>query len=311
MYFPYMRGKQYELLLLKEQAEFLHGKSIFPIIEPVKSNTASLNRTLGALLKSDVKFTLVANPYLGDYSNKENKRIITDFVDGIIATNIGSMKLGIILTPETILDEVQFLLKKYQQYPITLIHSGYPKADHIVDLIENNNIYAHVFMENLNSRIYRKKFTSTPKIIVSDGFVKRPNKEYPEIEHFSELLATYDTEFDGFGDFLIVGSEYSDSGGPAYAVTIHLTYIDRDEENDMFIKHYISDRTNTSDDPAGKFFEALSKLVDDFENGIFEDTSALNEYKRLHNSEHYPGLGYVKKLSMQNHIEIIANHLGG
>ena len=29
---------------------------------------------------------------------------------------------------------------------------------------------------------------------------------------------------DGFGDFLIVGDDYSDTGGPAYAVAIHLTF---------------------------------------------------------------------------------------
>jgi hypothetical protein len=30
---------------------------------------------------------------------------------------------------------------------------------------------------------------------------------------------------DGFGDFLIVGDDYSESGGPAYAIAIHLTFI--------------------------------------------------------------------------------------
>jgi len=68
---------------------------------------------------------------------------------------------------------------------------------------------------------------------------------------------------DDFGDFLIAGDEFSEGGGPAYAVALHLTLIDEEEDEDMFVKHYISDRTNTPDDPAGKFLEALAKVVED------------------------------------------------
>ena len=38
---------------------------------------------------------------------------------------------------------------------------------------------------------------------------------------------------DGFGDFLIVGEDYSEAGGPACAVAIHLTFIDPDQNNSM------------------------------------------------------------------------------
>lgn len=41
----------------------------------------------------------------------------------------------------------------------------------------------------------------------------------------------------GFGDFLIVGDEFSESGGPAYAVAIHLTYINTKHEDEMYIYH--------------------------------------------------------------------------
>lgn len=66
---------------------------------------------------------------------------------------------------------------------------------------------------------------------------------------------------DGFGDFLIVGDDYFESGGPAYAVAIHLTFIDPTQDSEMYIYHFKSDRTSTPTDPAGKFAEALEKLV--------------------------------------------------
>ena len=114
----------------------------------------------------------------------------------------------------------------------------------------------------------------------------------------------------GFGDFLIVGDDYSISGGPAYAVAIHLTFIDSDKDDAMYIYHFISDRQDTPKDPAGKFLEALNKLIDklDEANSKVLETRAVSELRELHSRRHYPGLGYLKKLSMQHHIETLADH---
>ena len=78
----------------------------------------------------------------------------------------------------------------------------------------------------------------------------------------------------------------------------------------MYIKHYKSDRVEGVSDPGGKFLEALKKLIDDINSNpeIF-NSNACNEYKDLAEKEHFPGLGYAKKLSMQHHIEILAKFL--
>ena len=135
---------------------------------------------------------------------------------------------------------------------------------------------------------------------------KGKNEDYPDNEFFSDLHLVYDEEhYKGFGDFLIVGDTYSPTGGPAYAVAIHLTYIDNDEE--IWVKHFVSDTNGTPVDPAGKFIEALEKLVryvDSDESEIFE-SEALAEFKDLYKNKNFPGLGYVKKLSMKHHIELI------
>ena len=79
------------------------------------------------------------------------------------------------------------------------------------------------------------------------------------------------------------------------------------KDNDIDICHYISDRRDSPVDPAGKFAEALTKLVYDIEE---EDTKilvtkAIEEFKELDNEGRYPGLGYLKKLSMKHHMELI------
>ena len=115
---------------------------------------------------------------------------------------------------------------------------------------------------------------------------------------------------DGFGDFLIVGDDYSESGGPAYTVVIHLTFIDPDKDNAMFIHHFKSKRRDTPTDPAGKFKEALDVMMKELNRPTSHilETSAVKEFRELHAKKHFPGLGYVKKLSMKHHIETLANY---
>jgi hypothetical protein len=115
----------------------------------------------------------------------------------------------------------------------------------------------------------------------------------------------------GFGDFLTVGDDYSETGGPAYAVTIHLTFIDSDKDDAMYIYHFKSKKQDTPENPAGKFKEALDLLiaaVDAPQTKILE-TSAIKEFRELHTKKHFPGLGYIKKLSMKHHIETLADYL--
>ena len=142
-----------------------------------------------------------------------------------------------------------------------------------------------------------------------DGFKQRKkNALHPPFEHFSDLHITFEDEgMDGFGDFLIVGDDYSESGVPAYAVAIHVTYLQSDD--DMHIFHFVSDRIDSPVDPGGKFLEALKKLTAELnrDNSQLMETDACKEYQNLYDKQHFPGLGYVKKLSMQHHIELIAN----
>ena len=153
------------------------------------------------------------------------------------------------------------------------------------------------------------KKDGTKRVLIRNGFKpQKKNAHYPPSEHFSDLHITFPDEgMDGFGDYLIVGDDYTETGGPAYAVAIHLTYLDTDD--DMFIYHFISDQTDSPTDPGGKFLEAITKLVKAIKkprSPIFK-SRACAEYLELYQKQHYPGLGYVKKLSMQHHIELIAD----
>jgi hypothetical protein len=38
------------------------------------------------------------------------------------------------------------------------------------------------------------------------------------------------------------------------------------------------------------------------------ETKAVQEFRKFHEDGHFPGLGHVKKLSMNHHVETLANY---
>lgn len=67
MYFPFLRGRQFELLALRELLEKdLIGDNIIPIIEPVKLSS-SLLKTVELFNKKNHKLVFVQNPSVGAY----------------------------------------------------------------------------------------------------------------------------------------------------------------------------------------------------------------------------------------------------
>ncbi|MBN2001133.1 sce7725 family protein [candidate division KSB1 bacterium] len=311
MYYPYLRGKQYELILLREQAFSISHSDICPIIEPVKRKSGTLERALSQLIEANAKFVVIANPQYGDYVHDTDS--LFDFYDKTIPHGYQNVSIGCIVNTLTSIDEIKAFFKRVLHENISIIHYGFRDWARLQQMIdESDKVRSHIFIEKHASRLYRNHFTETDLecVLIRDGFISTKNEAYPPSEHFSDLHITYTTEgVQGFGDFLIVGDEYREAGGPAYAVAIHITYLE--DEDDMYIKHYVSDQTGSPSNIAGKFHEAVSKLVADCGNDgshIFR-SEACEEYIDLYNQGHFPGLGYAKKLSMQHHLELMSNYL--
>jgi len=310
MYYPFLRGKQFELILLRESSNVL-AKYIHPIIEPVRKDFKSLNRAIEILAKEKVLFTLIVNPITGEYPVSQES--ILTYIDNS-SIDLTTISLGYILNADSNIDELVEFLVKYNDKDFSIIHYGYSNSKNIAEKIyEYKNIKRHIFIDGYAGKLYQRhlKTDAVKRILLRDGFKsQRKNALYPESEHFSDLHITYPDEgMDGFGDFLTVGDDYSETGGPAYAVAIHLTYFN--EEEDMFIYHFVSDRTDSPTDPGGKFLEALEKLITkgESEDSFIFKSKAYDEFKELYEKQHYPGLGYIKKLSMQHHIELIVDFL--
>ena len=70
MYFPYLRGRQFELIAIRELLEEgLIGENIIPIIEPIKP-TSTLIKTLDIFAQHERTLAFIHNPQVGNYKNE-------------------------------------------------------------------------------------------------------------------------------------------------------------------------------------------------------------------------------------------------
>ncbi|MCO8240772.1 sce7725 family protein [Streptococcus suis] len=309
MYFPYLRGRQYELIALRELLENDKlSKKVVPIIEPVKLSSTLIN-TLERFKNKGRKCSLILNPAAGSF--------IEEYED-VKKVNLVSR-----------LDEV--FKENDKLYHASLMSKNYKVEDNfkLVDDIDKQiTICKHPddlegYRENYAGQLTAynvitesgrlKREVSGNKVKIGDRFSKLlRNTDYSKNpdEFFSDDHKYFSEDgYSGFSDYSIVGDEYSESGFAPYAVAIHIVYFD-DEEN-LRIFHFVSDSNLDPTDPAGKFGEALSKLIDKVNEGKIPETLAIREFRRLYSIGSYPGLGTVKKLSIMHHIELVGRYLDG
>lgn len=302
MYFPYFRGRQYELLALKELATSkLITSSVVPIVEPVKL-ISGLSSSLEAFGNSNLPIGLILNPNVGDLADEAET--INQLLDklGANATTIPS----VLLNESTEIAMLKLSKKNvFENDTLAVLN----KRDYL-------DIYRDLFSKNSpkytlcpDERIIRRS-VSKNKVIFENRFNKQNrNADYPEDDFFSDDHLYYsDDNYTGFGDYSIVGDEYIESGFAPYAVAIHIIYFAKD--NSLRIKHFISDSNDDISDVAGKFYEAVSKLHNWYINGQERQiTTGLRTLLNHYKNKTYPGLPTLKKLSIMHHLELVGKYL--
>jgi hypothetical protein len=313
MYFPYLRGKQFELLALRELSELLHSNraKISPIIEPIKE-LPTFKSTIASLNKLDINFTLIFNPAVGNLSKKRLKEPVFEYLAGLLG-DCRNYQIGLLLDPrsynwiEPMLD-ANSCLQTLRPKGITFIHNE--MRDDFRDTERDFNerwetAYNVVNFKNTSRRYY--KHFPPPTVVSQDDYFLclDKNADYlkqDESQFSEEHLYFREEGFAGFSDFLTIGENFSEGGFLPYAVAIHLSYADAEKK--IRIKHFVSDSNDDTTDVAGKFAEANGKLIK-WCNERNKTSLAIEEFRRLGQSGHFPGLGSVKKLSIMNHIELV------
>ena len=314
MYYPYLRGKQFELLALREfSREFENNHTIVPIIEPVKKQVNGLNAAALSMIENGMKFAVILNPSDGDYRHTgiDNDILmsltaLTDDRDNWIPAYIYKHN------GKTLLDHAK---QNNLSNLMIIFPSGADVNDEeLMEFLSKDEV-AFVVSGNLsNNRSARGRLLRLGKALISleDRFNERPrNADYAnEIDEiFSEDFAYYqDDRLAGFADFTPMAKDFIEGGMLPYAIAIHLTYQKSDDQ--IFVHHFVSDNNFDQSNIRGKFHEAAVKIAPFFNNNGLYHTSAVDELiRRAESDDGYPGLGYIKKLSVKNHLELITHIL--
>lgn len=309
MYFPYLRGRQFELIALRELAENKRiNEKIIPIVEPIKPSSTLL-KTLQTFVNNDKEIAVIFNPTVGDFS-KDIKKMRTE--DSKIAGEL----YDLLLNNEKII----------KSYVMSRARVARLKEDdnidkHMIINMTRDSLddFLEVYDESLprytlvpDDRAFRRVIPDT-KILFEDNFNKRArNIDYLENpdEFFSDTHLYFQNEnYVGFSDYSVVGEEFNESGFAPVAVAIHIVYLGNHKE--IRIHHFVSDSNEGTEDPGGKFGEALEKLVYWCDENNVKNTLGLQGFYECYNSGKYPGLGTVKKLSIMHHLELVSDFLGG
>ena len=299
MYYPYLRGRQYELIGLRELCDKNLLTNVIPILEPVKASATLLN-TIQSFKKNNITIILIQNPSVGTFLNdleydKDFKlkflNLLDNCKDNIINGYIINSKIN----------------KKNITIPSTAFCLNMDDVQILNDL---SLPFEYSFIPDSSSA---KRKIKGKKILFEDRFDLKPrNVDYADnVDTFfsNDLFYYQDEQFDGFSDFSIVGKEYNESGFAPFAVAIHIIY-KGNIDDELRIHHFVSNSNEDINNPQKKFAEALDKLVNfKFLNNEQNQTLALNYFFDLHKNESYPGLGTVKKLSIMHHIELVSKIL--
>lgn len=305
MYFPYIRGRQYELLALREMVEKnLLSSQIIPIIEPVKISS-TLIKTLETFIQSRKKLAIIWNPSVGSFLED----VMAYKEDEVFVKKINSLLKNSYIIRSFIMSKpkvsvLEKYLKKYGETSIVINDDRDSIEDYIRIFSENSPYYVFIPSD------FRRKIKGN-RVLFEDHFKKCDrNSDYNEAvdNFFSEDHLFYKEDgYKGFADYSIIGKSYVESGFAPYAVAIHIVYFDK--EKNLRIHHFVSDSNTDFQDPAKKFYEAVGKLCNWCLENEIEKTTGLETLKELYKNEIYPGLGSVKKLSLMHHLELMGKYL--
>lgn len=314
MYFPYVRGRQYELLALKELVSSgLLSEKIIPVVEPVKLSPTLIN-TMAEFVKQKHVLSVLRNPEVGTFlsdwaeaveESRENsfiKRFEELYTDDMII-NSAIMQNGVNFLfdawdTEGVSIEQMLVVCRDREY-LSLLEEKFSRETPKFTLIPDESAF-------------RRKIKNH-RVLIDDHFKKRErNSDYLEKtdEHFSDdHLYFTDDGYIGFSDYSIVGDDYMESGFAPYAVAIHIVYFAKDKS--LHVKHFVSDSNEDIMNPALKYYEAVSKLAEWYKEneGSVPLTAGLKVFLQHYEEQTYPGLGTVKKLALMHHMELMGMYL--
>lgn len=284
MYYPYFRGKQYDLFALTALLENdLLSSAVQPIIEPVKNSNA-LKKFISLSQQKKQPFYLIQNPQSGDF---------------LTADGLPQLK-ELPLTKAMIIEQpIETLTESPEMFIVG--HSSVPALE---SDWQGNQVKVLVPEE---FRLLRK--IEGAKILSQDVFTRLPKsrfyQECPD-ELFSTAHLTFQKKgFVGFSDFSIDSRIYYEHSYPSKFLSLHLVYF---EETNLRIHHFLS--SEEAPTQKEKFFELMAEIMV-WEKRLCGNQVTLGIQLLLEAAakDKFPGMGVMRKAAVMHHMELMSRYL--
>lgn len=308
MYFPYLRARQFELISLRELVNENKLQNITPVLEPVKESFNNLNLAHKVFQEKDFYAYLIVNPFKGEIPGDKE----------FFLTYISELDDRKFLPAFHYSDNADYIISNIEKYNLKdcliICLDNFSDEESLKTLCSNENVSKIMLLEPHKYRSLDRSIKSLGKFYIrlDDVFEKQQkNAHFLNIQahKFTEEHLYYNQDgYQAFADFTALPSEFVDGGSTPRAVVIHLTYLNRDLENQIWIRHFTSNDVDSIANVQGKFAQAAQKAID-FCDELPLLNSATNELKTYLEEGRYPGLGTVKKISIKNHLLIINDFL--
>lgn len=310
MYFPIFRGRQYELLALRELLEkgLLHEK-IVPVIEPVKVS-ATFIRTIDSFIENGRKVAIIRNPQTGEWEKDLKNSTRKEAVEKIQKQFSDSH----IISAYYVNSDLSDCLKQAEDEgraidSLIFVWKTPGHIDEYLQLVGNRTPKYNIIPDKI---VFRKKIRDN-LVLCEDHFPKKKrNADYFGIEQdfFSSDHLYYDQEnFTGFSDYSVSGQDFELTEFDNSAVVIHIVYFN--DNHDLMIKHFVSDSNTDPTDSAERFAEAAAKLVEwNQKEGNF-NTAGIRALEEAYRNGTTPGSGVILRYSIMHHLELISMFLSG
>ena len=308
MYFPYLRARQFELITLRELVIENKLKNITPILEPVKESFNNLNLAHKVFVENNFNAYLIVNPFKGEKSGD------TEF----FLTYFSELAYRKFLPAFHYSDNADYIISCIEKYDLNdcliVCLDNFTDEESLKALYLNEKVSKIMLLEPHKYRSLDRSIKAIEKFYIrlDDVFEKQQkNADFLNISahRFTEEHLYYSQDgYQAFADFTPLPSEFVDGGSTPRAVVIHLTYLNQESENQIWIRHFTSDDTDSVANVQGKFAQAARKAIQ-FCNTLPLSNSAINELSSYLEDGKYPGLGTVKKISIKNHLIIISDFL--
>lgn len=279
MYYPYIRGKQFDLFALKallEQGRL--SRKIAPIIDPVK-NSKTLEKLLLLLQQKQHPYFLIENPQAGDFITETGLNYLRE---------VNAPKARILEHPIELYDDSPDLWIVSNSFPVLQSSDWQDKTTPVVAPLE--------------FRLLKK--INGPKIFAVDSFTRLPKNsyylEFPD-ELFSDAHLTYKRKKTiGFSDFSIDSAIYYEHSYPSQTLVLHWIYFDAMQK--LRIHHFAS-KEAVDQTQGSQFQKIMEKLL---QTDFLKETQGLIILKEAYEANHFPGMGILRKASVMNHLELIS-----